>query len=131
MPRLYDTLREMAAVRLRREGAQQTLEPTALVHEALAHLVGAVMGWQNLNAITGTTGDMTYATKNHYYQSREGDAEDFFLRRKIPGARQGLGLAGPRSAAKGLSDDLGSTNRNEDDCLAGGVRGRVRQRRQS
>jgi hypothetical protein len=39
MPRLYDTLREMASVRLRREGAQQTLEPTALVHEAISRRV--------------------------------------------------------------------------------------------
>jgi RNA polymerase sigma factor (TIGR02999 family) len=47
MPRLYDTLREMAAVRLRREGAQQTLEPTALVHEALLRLLGSDTDWQN------------------------------------------------------------------------------------
>lgn len=47
MPRLYDTLREMAAVRLRREGTQQTLEPTALVHEALVRLLGADTDWQN------------------------------------------------------------------------------------
>ena len=45
VPRLYDdTLREMAAVRLRREGAQQTLEPTALVHEALVRLLGLLRG---------------------------------------------------------------------------------------
>ncbi|TDR48803.1 RNA polymerase ECF family sigma subunit [Tahibacter aquaticus] len=47
MPRLYDTLREMASVRLRREGTQQTLEPTALVHEALVRLLGADTDWQN------------------------------------------------------------------------------------
>lgn len=40
IPKLYDTLREMAAQRLRREGDQQTLEPTALVHEALLRLLG-------------------------------------------------------------------------------------------
>jgi RNA polymerase sigma factor (TIGR02999 family) len=47
MPRLYDTLRDMAASRLRREGAQQTLEPTALVHEALLRLLGSDTDWQN------------------------------------------------------------------------------------
>ncbi|MEO8671849.1 MAG: ECF-type sigma factor [Tahibacter sp.] len=47
MPRLYDTLRDMAAVRLRREGPAQTLEPTALVHEALLRLLGADTDWQN------------------------------------------------------------------------------------
>jgi RNA polymerase sigma factor (TIGR02999 family) len=40
VPKLYDTLRDMAAQRLRREGLQQTLEPTALVHEALLRLLG-------------------------------------------------------------------------------------------
>ena len=40
IPKLYDTLRDMAAQRLRREGEQQTLEPTALVHEALLRLLG-------------------------------------------------------------------------------------------
>jgi RNA polymerase sigma factor (TIGR02999 family) len=40
IPKLYDTLRDMAAQRLRREGDQQTLEPTALVHEALLRLLG-------------------------------------------------------------------------------------------
>lgn len=47
MPQLYDTLREMATVRLRREGTQQTLNPTALVHEALLRLLGATTDWQN------------------------------------------------------------------------------------
>ncbi|UXI69003.1 ECF-type sigma factor [Tahibacter amnicola] len=47
MPRLYDTLREMAAVRLRREGAIQTFEPTSLVHEALLRLLGGTTDWQN------------------------------------------------------------------------------------
>ena len=47
MPQLYDALREMANVRLRREGTQQTLNPTALVHEALLRLLGAETDWQN------------------------------------------------------------------------------------
>jgi RNA polymerase sigma factor (TIGR02999 family) len=45
LPRLYDTLREMAAARLRHEPAVQTLNPTALVHEALIRLIGANTDW--------------------------------------------------------------------------------------
>jgi RNA polymerase sigma factor (TIGR02999 family) len=41
LPYLYDTLRAMAAARLRREGTEQTLNPTALVHEALIRLIGS------------------------------------------------------------------------------------------
>ncbi len=40
IPRLYDTLRDMAAARLRREAGPQTMNPTALVHEALLRLMG-------------------------------------------------------------------------------------------
>ncbi len=47
LPPLYDALREMAAVRLRREGPQQTLNPTALVHEAVLRLMGGDVDWRN------------------------------------------------------------------------------------
>jgi RNA polymerase sigma factor (TIGR02999 family) len=47
LPRLYDTLRAMAASRLRRESAEQTLNPTALVHEALIRLIGSETDWEN------------------------------------------------------------------------------------
>ena len=39
--RVYDELRRLAAARLRGERAGQTLQPTALVHEAYFRLVGA------------------------------------------------------------------------------------------
>ena len=39
MPLVYDELRRLAAQRLSREKAEQTLEPTALVHEAYVRLV--------------------------------------------------------------------------------------------
>jgi RNA polymerase sigma factor (TIGR02999 family) len=40
LPLLYDELRVLAADKLAREAPGQTLQPTALVHEAYLHLVG-------------------------------------------------------------------------------------------
>ena len=40
LPLVYDELRSLAAQRLAQESAGQTLEPTALVHEAYLRLVG-------------------------------------------------------------------------------------------
>jgi RNA polymerase sigma factor (TIGR02999 family) len=41
LPLVYDNLRELAAQKLAHEKAGQTLQPTALVHEAYLRLVGA------------------------------------------------------------------------------------------
>src|SRR5262249_9767560 len=41
LPLVYDELRKLAAVRLAEEQPGQTLQPTALVHEAYLRLVGA------------------------------------------------------------------------------------------
>jgi RNA polymerase sigma factor (TIGR02999 family) len=41
LPLVYDELRQLAAQKLSHEAAGQTLEPTALVHEAYLRLVGA------------------------------------------------------------------------------------------
>src|SRR5215471_16543880 len=40
LPLVYDELRKLAAVRLAEEKPGQTLQPTALVHEAYLRLVG-------------------------------------------------------------------------------------------
>lgn len=40
LPLVYDELRKLAAARLAQESAGQTLQPTALVHEAYLRLVG-------------------------------------------------------------------------------------------
>jgi RNA polymerase sigma factor (TIGR02999 family) len=40
LPLVYDELRALAAVRMAAEAADQTLQPTALVHEAYLRLVG-------------------------------------------------------------------------------------------
>ncbi len=45
---LYATLRRMAAAHLRKERAQHTLQPTALVHEAYLRLVAqSAQNWEN------------------------------------------------------------------------------------
>ena len=48
MPLVYDELRRLAASYIRRERAGQTLQATALVHEAYVRLIGEkAQNWQN------------------------------------------------------------------------------------
>lgn len=48
LPVVYDELRRLAAALMSRERAGQTLQPTALVHEAYLKLVGSAdLNWQN------------------------------------------------------------------------------------
>ena len=48
LPLVYDELRRLAAARMAREAPGQTLQPTALVHEAWLRLVGPeVQVWNN------------------------------------------------------------------------------------
>lgn len=49
LPLVYDELRKLAAAHLAREQPGQTLQPTALVHEAYARLVGGAnpSGWNS------------------------------------------------------------------------------------
>jgi RNA polymerase sigma factor (TIGR02999 family) len=48
LPLVYDELRRLAAVRMAQEAGGQTLQPTALVHEAWLQLVGeGDRSWQN------------------------------------------------------------------------------------
>ncbi len=48
LPLVYEELRQLAAARMAREAAGQTLQPTALVHEAWLRLVGeGNRTWQN------------------------------------------------------------------------------------
>lgn len=48
LPLVYDELRKLAAAKMAREAAGQTLQPTALVHEAWLRLGGeAQPNWQN------------------------------------------------------------------------------------
>ncbi len=47
LPLVYDELRKLAAARMRRETEGQTLQPTALVHEAWLRLRDDDSTWQN------------------------------------------------------------------------------------
>jgi RNA polymerase sigma factor (TIGR02999 family) len=48
LPLVYDELRQLAAARMAREQAGQTLQPTALVHEVWLRLAGnTAQSWQN------------------------------------------------------------------------------------
>jgi RNA polymerase sigma factor (TIGR02999 family) len=48
LPIVYEELRRLAASRMRRESGSQTLQPTALVHEAWLRLAGAgSASWRN------------------------------------------------------------------------------------
>ncbi|MEI2453947.1 MULTISPECIES: ECF-type sigma factor [Lysobacter] len=44
---VYDTLRGMAAARLRARGGERTLQATSLVNEALMRLLGGAVDWQD------------------------------------------------------------------------------------
>lgn len=70
LPLVYEELRRMAAARLAREAAGQTLQPTALVHEAWLQLVG--------------DGDRTWENRAHFF----GAAADAMRRILIDKARR-------------------------------------------
>lgn len=58
LPLVYDELRRIAAARMAREAAGQTLQPTALVHEAWLQLVGdGERSWENRAHFFGAAAD--------------------------------------------------------------------------
>jgi len=58
LPLVYDELRRLAAARMAREAAGQTLQPTALVHEAWLQLVGGgARTWKNRAHFFGAAAD--------------------------------------------------------------------------
>lgn len=52
-PLVYDELRRLAGAYLRREAPGQTLQPTALVHEAYLRLAGAGSPWRDRQHFVG------------------------------------------------------------------------------
>jgi len=70
LPLVYDDLRRHAAVRMAREAPGQTLQPTALVHEAWLRLVG--------------DGDRTWENRAHFF----GAAAEAMRRILIENARR-------------------------------------------
>jgi RNA polymerase sigma factor (TIGR02999 family) len=58
LPLVYEELRRLAAARMAQESAGQTLQPTALVHEAWLQLVsGGDRSWQNRAHFFGAAAD--------------------------------------------------------------------------
>src|SRR5688572_31739225 len=59
LPLVYDELRQLAAVRLGREAPGQTLNATALVHEAYLRLVGGAdpAGWNGRGHFFGAAAE--------------------------------------------------------------------------
>src|SRR6478736_6569178 len=70
LPLVYDELRRLAALRMAREAAGQTLQPTALVHEAWLRLVN--------------NGDRTWQNRAHFF----GAASEAMRRILIDNARR-------------------------------------------
>jgi RNA polymerase sigma factor (TIGR02999 family) len=70
LPLVYDELRRLAAARMANEAAGQTLQPTALVHEAWLRLVG--------------DGDRTWQNRAHFF----GAAAEAMRRILIENARR-------------------------------------------
>ena len=70
LPLVYDELRRLAAARMAMEASGQTLQPTALVHEAWLQLVGE--------------GDRTWQNRAHFF----GAASDAMRRILIDKARR-------------------------------------------
>jgi RNA polymerase sigma factor (TIGR02999 family) len=59
LPLVYDELRKLAAAKLAHEQPGQTLEATALVHEAYLRLVG--------NLVPGESPGANYANRRHFF----------------------------------------------------------------
>jgi RNA polymerase sigma factor (TIGR02999 family) len=59
LPLVYEELRRLAARRLSRESADQTLQPTALVHEAYLRLIGSESpsGWNGQGHFFGAAAE--------------------------------------------------------------------------
>ena len=69
LPLVYDELRKLAAQRLAQEKPGQTLEATALVHEAYLRLVGGPVG-QDSDPVRPTTESESYPTfanRRHFF----------------------------------------------------------------
>jgi RNA polymerase sigma factor (TIGR02999 family) len=62
LPLVYDELRRLAAARLAHEQSGQTLDATALVHEAYLRLVGN-------EGPSGSAGGLRFANRRHFFAS--------------------------------------------------------------
>ena len=89
-PIVYDELRQLAAIHLRREHPGHTLQPTALVNEAYLRLVGTAQSpWQSRGAFFGAAAQAMHRilidhAKKRMRQKRGGGAVPVSLSRVSP-----------------------------------------------
>jgi RNA polymerase sigma factor (TIGR02999 family) len=88
LPLVYDELRRVAAARMARESEGQTLQPTALVHEAWLQLVGE--------------GGRTWKNRTHFF----GAAADAMRRILIDSARRKAALKRGGGQSRASLDEL-------------------------
>ena len=103
LPLVYDELRRLAAARLAAEPSGNTLQPTALVHEAYLRLVGTPDGdrWDHRGHFFAAAAE---AMRRILVEAaRRGAAAAAGLRRAAParGATDGPGEAGPNPRSHG------------------------------
>lgn len=99
LPLVYEELRRLAALRMVREQAGQTLQPTALVHEAWLRLVA--------------DGDRTWENRAHFF----GAAAEAMRRILIDKARRKAGLKHGGGQERLNVDDLQLTGETPDDKI--------------
>ncbi len=97
LPLVYDELRQMAAAQMAQERPGQTLDPTALVHEAYLRLVG----------------EQTFANRGHFFAAAANAMRRILVesaRRKLSekrgGARERVALDPERFAAPERPEEL-------------------------
>jgi RNA polymerase sigma factor (TIGR02999 family) len=102
LPLVYDELRKLAAARLAREAPGQTLDATALVHEAYLRLVGP-------------TNDGAFANRKHFFVA----ASEAMRRILVENARRkGRAKRGGRLRRVDLDGDALEAPRRDDRLLA-------------
>jgi RNA polymerase sigma factor (TIGR02999 family) len=99
LPLVYDELRNLAAARMAQEDAGQTLQPTALVHEAWLQLAG--------------TGDRSWQNRAHFF----GAAADAMRRILIDKARRKSRLKHGGGQSRLDIDDLDLAETTPDDNI--------------
>src|SRR3954471_7327843 len=100
LPLVYDALRRLAAARLADEPSGNTLQPTALVHEAYLRLVGAPNGnhWNHRGHFFAAAAEAIRRILVEHARRKK--------RSKHGGDRQRLSLEVPESLVQAPSEDL-------------------------
>jgi RNA polymerase sigma factor (TIGR02999 family) len=111
LPLVYDELRQLAAAKLAQEKLGQTLQPTALVHEAYLRLLGP-------------GGERIWDSRSHFYAAAAEAMRRILIenarrkrRQKRGGARQRVELDSSQISYSSRAEDLLDLN-DALDCLA-------------